>query len=963
MSGACTLPDSNVQPCGCCQGLMQETPQAIANRPALSAIAYRAGTYSTFYASMLAALSDPAFPPLAALRTHASSDFSIALLDTWAVALDILTFYQERFANEAFLRTAVDQRSVFELARLIGYVPSPGVSASAILAFTLSSAAGSPDNVLIPYGTRVQSIPGPGQKPQIFETSSDLTAVIALNAMPAQTQIPSQFNAGDTSTWITGTANNLNIGDALVFISAPSGNPSPSGPADFRYISRVQIDATSGNTQIWWNQPLANAFTTAAMNVSIYIFRKKAALFGAQAINPFLLPPDTLQQIPGNPLGSTTIYKMNAVRLGGPVGEAESIVKAPIYLHSSPTDWIFAYAGGGVINLDASYTGLEPSGNAPGQLQWLVLTSPDNTAFFQITSASESNPNLYALSAKTSQLTLSTVAVLTGSPGTTIDAVLTSFINETRATTAYVQSDVLTPATIPITNWNATTTFPLASGMIVPVQGNSIAIIGGQQITSQQPIGISGKRVRLQVAAGGSTIFVPANSSGMLPVADNQIFYADAFPSATDTITGLPSWPVTTLSGISGALIVASDNMQLLPSDKNDPIVSEAALVDVPSVTGEVATLTLKPALSGIYDATTVKVNANAVGSTNGETVQEILGSGDATNKALQFTLKQSPLTYVTAATGNGTQSTLEVWINNLQWHEVSNLLAAGPADRVFVTQINAQGSRIVQFGNGLQGARTPTGQSNIRAVYRKGIGSPGMINASQLSQPLDRPQGVKSVINPSPASGAADPASSTEARLSAPLPTLTIGRIVSLEDYQNFAINFAGIAKALATWTWFGNRRGVFLSIGGENGAILESNDPIVLKLVGAIQSSGNRYIPLIVAPYVPVLFRITAAVKVDQDNYDPGQVFAQVWKNLQDAFAFDQRQLAQNVVGSQIIEIIQQTPGVIAAQLQALNPSGDPATDPAPAMLCAAGPTPPQGAQMLLLDPISQGTIGGWS
>ena len=89
---------------------------------------------------MLAALSDPDFPALVALRTHDSSDFTIALLDAWAVALDIVTFYQERFANEAFLRTAVDQRSVFELARLVGYVPSPGVSASAVLAFTLSSA-------------------------------------------------------------------------------------------------------------------------------------------------------------------------------------------------------------------------------------------------------------------------------------------------------------------------------------------------------------------------------------------------------------------------------------------------------------------------------------------------------------------------------------------------------------------------------------------------------------------------------------------------------------------------------------------------------------------------------------------------------------------------------------------------------------------------------------------------------
>ena len=78
-------------------------------------------------------------PGRAPLRTRADSDFTIALLDAWAVALDILSFYQERIANESYLRTAVDQRSVIELARLVGYKPSPGVAASAFLAFTLSS--------------------------------------------------------------------------------------------------------------------------------------------------------------------------------------------------------------------------------------------------------------------------------------------------------------------------------------------------------------------------------------------------------------------------------------------------------------------------------------------------------------------------------------------------------------------------------------------------------------------------------------------------------------------------------------------------------------------------------------------------------------------------------------------------------------------------------------------------------
>jgi hypothetical protein len=963
MRSACNLPDEQL--CGCCTGIMQETPQAIKNRPALSAVTYRVGTYATFYASLLAALSDPDFPQLASLRTHSSSDFTIALLDTWAVALDIITFYQERFANEAFLRTAVDQRSVFELARLVGYVPSPGVSASAVLAFTLSSATGSPDNVLIPAGTRVQSVPGPGQKPQVFETSSDLTAVIALNALPAQTSQPWQLDPAIPSTWITGSANNVNVGDALLFLATSSGNPSATGPGDLRYVSRVVIDPASGDTQVWWNAPLTNTATSPTADIAIYIFRKKGALFGATAPNPYLLPPSTLINIPGHPYvpPATTTSSTAAVDLTIPLGSLQDInIIGTFKLLNS--DWIFAYAGNGIINLDAAYTGLSPAGTSSAQLQWLVLTNSSNTAVFQITAASESNPNLYAVTAKTSQLTLSSsFAILSGSPGSKLDDALTTFTNETRTTTAYVSSNILTPATLPLTQWTGPTTFALAPGMIVPVQGSSVSVIGGQQITAQQPLGISGKRVRLQVAAGGDAIFQPASSSGSLPVADNQIFHANAFPPGTDQATGLPTWSVSTLSGIQGTLYIGAENLQLLPADKTDPVLSEAALANVILVAGNITTVSLASPLTGIYDATTVTVNANAVESTHGETVQEIMGNGDATNKALQFGLKQAPLTYVTAATGNGTQSTLQVWVNNLQWHEVSNLLADGPADRVFVTRPNQQGSRSVQFGNGNQGACTPTGQMNIRAVYRKGIGSAGMVAASQLSQPLDRPQGVKSVINPSAASGAADPASADDARQSAPLPTLTIGRIVSLEDYQNFALNFAGIAKALATWTWFGSRRGVFLSVAGENGAVLQSDDEIVLKLVAAMQAAGNRFIPIVIASYVPVLFQITASVKIDLDDYASEQVLAQVWSNLQNAFAFDSRQLAQNVVASEIVEIIQGTPGVIATQLRAVNPSGEPATGSPLAILCASGPMPPQGAQMLLLDPASQGMIGGWS
>ena len=941
MSGDCEAPAEQL--CDCCAGVTTETPELISNRPALSSIAYRAGRYATFDASMLAALSQPAFSGLAGLLTRDPADFSIALLDAWAVTLDILTFYQERFANEAFLRTATDQRSVFELAALVGYQPSPGVAASAVLAFTLSSAPGSPDNVQVPDGTRVQSVPGPGQTPQVFETTSEITAQIGLNALPAQTTDPWTLAGGDTSTWIAGTANNINVGDGLLFVAAQGGVPTGAKPTDFHYVTAVTPDPVAGNTQIFWDEQLSSEFAQGAdsSEVCVYVFRKKAALYGVQAPNPETLKADNLVNVRGYPSG-------------GGVG--------------TTWDYTAIYTNGSQeINLDASYPGLAPQFGGP--LQWAVLTGTeqDYCSVFLIDRALDTNPNAFTLTTKTTRLKLTMVEILSGDGSLDGDKLLFLFVKETPDITAYVQSEQLTLAPVAITTWDQDAKFERPAGMLAPVAGATLSVLGGQQIAAGQPIGVSGKRLRLRVPIGQNASFVPSGYSTGTDVPDGQVFVVEQFPPAADPANAdIARWSAQTLSGVSGTLSVDADPaaVELLAADpKADPTVTEAAVVQSVTVDGDLTTLTLNAPLQRIYDASTVTVNANAVQATNGETVQEILGSGATATDPLQFTLKQSPLTYITASNGAGAASTLQVWVNNLRWTEVPNLLSAGPADRNYVTSDNAAGNTVLTFGDGTAGARPPTGTSNMRAVYRKGIGSAGMVSAGQLSQPLDRPQGVSSVTNPGAASGGADPATADEARASAPLPTLTIGRVVSLEDYQNFALGFAGIAKAWASWTWFGDIRGVFLTVAGANGATLSNDDPIMSSLISAIQLCSEPFVPLKIASYESLLFTFSALVAVDQPAYAPEQVLASVWQSVSAAFAFERRGLGQSVTASEIVDIIQNVPGVLALQLQGLGYSGEGLGSPAPAMLCASGPQPPAGAQLLQLDPATQGAIGAWS
>ena len=185
------------------------------------------------------------------------------------------------------------------------------------------------------------------------------------------------------------------------------------------------------------------------------------------------------------------------------------------------------------------------------------------------------------------------------------------------------------------------------------------------------------------------------------------------------------------------------------------------------STTGRLFTrLVFDVALDNSYVPETVTVNANVASATHGETVaDEVLGGGEARQANQTFTLKQGPLTYVSARTPTGAESTLEVRVNDLLWKEVPNLYGRAPEERVYVTRGQDDGKTRVQF-NG----RLPTGQESVRARYRKGIGVAGWCTPTSSTLLAVRPLGVRSVTNPVAPSGAEEPESRDAVRRNAPL-------------------------------------------------------------------------------------------------------------------------------------------------------------------------------------------------
>ncbi len=185
----------NLDPCHCCEPSAPAAPAQIWNRPALPEVDYRVGSFTSFRRAIFDAIAHQA--ELREWTTRRSEDYGIAVTEMWAYLADILTFYQERAVNEAFLRTALHRDSVLRLSALLGYQINPGVAATADLAFTLDKGK----SLQIPVGLRVQSVPGQGEKPQKFETVEAITAEARLNQVRIYSEPTGRDPLGSGSDW------------------------------------------------------------------------------------------------------------------------------------------------------------------------------------------------------------------------------------------------------------------------------------------------------------------------------------------------------------------------------------------------------------------------------------------------------------------------------------------------------------------------------------------------------------------------------------------------------------------------------------------------------------------------------------------------------------------------------------------------------------------------------------------
>jgi predicted phage baseplate assembly protein len=281
----------------------------------------------------------------------------------------------------------------------------------------------------------------------------------------------------------------------------------------------------------------------------------------------------------------------------------------------------------------------------------------------------------------------------------------------------------------------------------------------------------------------------------------------------------------------------------------------------------------------------------------------------------------------------------------------------------VYVTEVADDATTTVEFGDGAVGARLPTGAQNVRATYRIGLGTSGNVGTGALSLLAARPLAVQSVTNPVPATGGGDPEVLADARTNAGLTIQTLGRVVSLADYQSFSQAFAGVGKASAAYVWDGYRRSVLVTLAASDGSTVDPTANPAQNLVTALTDAGDPWVSIVVASYVDVTFKVAMVLAVQPDYANAfGDVLAAVEAALRGAFGFAPRSFGQSVMFSEVITVAQQVTGVLAVTVTAFYRTDAPAQTPPPVEmpgLPAQGPQPPKGglaavgAELLTLDP----------
>ena len=936
--------DPTLDRCGCCGGIASDA--VVHNAPSLPALSYRLGTHSRFFERMRQSIArvfpGPDAPrPLQRLTARSTDDPTIALLDAAAVVGDIITFYQERIANEGFLSTATERRSVLELARAIGYELSPGVAASVHLAFTVDEVPGSPPEASVTKGTQVQSVPPQDKLPQVFETSDTFVARPEWNVLRPRLSRPPELAILEVTPAAGGDARKTLhlLGAAGTFPAASTGLVTGLNPNDL-----FRLDSTEPSAEVMDAIPVTRIYLTEVQSA---IAKGDLLLFAGAKAADF----DTL------------ILRVAEVAEEFTRRAGEDIRRLRVDLEALPTaaqpetrligEFKFHYLSAALPAFSSVQLGSLPFTMAAlsttlGTKAWresdvralIGMHGWQRGAVMRVFNRRVPGPPLIP---EAGSFAFRETVGFFGHTAPRWSSLPSTNVKGNFYETPWDDNDVDAVASPPRTIWQTS-------------QGGSLTAAGVDALLERPVKGMTARTWVVFEAAGEARAYtvhdaremaradfaVSGRATGLqLRTADGAALQAGDKPTTfgfrqTTARVGsrrvafaeLPiETPIERGKSIElGSLVLGLSVGQpiVVAGEREDLRGIEAAevatLAEVIHAGGR-TTLILEEDLTNNYVRDTVTISANVVHATHGETVTEVVGSGNASTPNQRFPLRKPPLTYLSAPTPRGIESTLELRVNRVLWEEVPSLYEEGSSDESFVVRIDDDARAEVVFGDGVHGARVPSGSGNVTATYRSGIGVDGEVDARTLTILRSIPLGVRGVTNPVAASGAESPETLAAARRNAPLTVVTFERIVSLADFEDFGRTFPGIGKAAADRVSIDGRDAVHLTVAGATGGA--PGPDVLANLITSMGEATDQSQRVEVGTFAQRFFTVHARLVIDRRRV-AAEVMAAVTEALRAAFAFDRREFGQSVTPSEVIARIHEVEGVLAVDLEALSEYG---------------------------------------
>ncbi len=880
-------------------------PLTAQNPPYERSITYRADDYSSLRYFLLLHLQD-AFPQWNAFsaQNQGEQDFGVTFIEMFSYLGDILGFYQNARANEAFLRTATLPGSLLALCKLIDYRVGPGASATSLQAFFCKDGTSG----TVPKGFQVKTS-GQSGPPLVFETSADLAASSALNTLHiygynrSDLFLSASGLTPETSVLLDQGYAGLTAG-SFVVITSPVQNAIPIPIAIPIQLLAVTDEGTQ--RRISWklldlppnlDLPVADVVIlgkpkqTMQLDASAAADSIAAGESTAAVENPSVLKSNRAAVFvsPGFKQATIVISKNGpdiswAPAFNLPLRRSETTVYYPVYKDRT---------AGSVAVGDQSLTVWH--GNLPPDTT-IALRDWDNNVQLARIASSTPATNGYG--------TYILAEPLTQSFPNYAFVLQTIFANPSLSTKLSLLrlSDITSSC-------DQLTLDRTYDGLLA---GQTVVITdGGNPIVETL--------LAVEINPQQRTVLTLSSAHPDLKVATTNVYGPFELQMRVDgynrSTASLPAG--ATQIKLDGVIVGLAPGRFLILEDSNG---AEAVRITTVAVNNGNTDVDLEAGTSAAHILSDTTVLGNLVEVTHGESVTENpLGSGDQSQANQLFPLHQKPTTYVHDPQGDrGASDTLQVFVGDEEWTEVPSLAESGSNDHHIMTEIDENQAMSFMGGDGRHGAKFPTGRDNISVRYRTGLGTVGNLAANAISVlPAPLPF-VLSSTNPVPSAGGADPDTPESTRQLAQLTVRTLDRAVSVQDFQDLALTYSGIGKASATLSRVNGRSTMVLVVATSGGEPLP--DPLRSSLAAFLAERSVPTQNLLIRDYKPFPVRLSVEVHV-RSNFlrAPTGVLVQqalgsgaIADGKDGYFNFDQRGLGESLYLSDVYALVEGVEGV---------------------------------------------------